>query len=633
MGVLPSMLSVSEKRTERERWMKGLKKNLVWAVVAGLLSVATAGAARIGTAVNTDIAVDTTWTKAGSPYYLVGDIYVLPGASLTIEEGVVVASYYDDLGSLCVTRGAKIFILGTQEESVIFTSAEDVATWAGSVVVRGGSELQEEPGKYSVSEIQVLGNPKTGVWRPVCNEWGGLAIMGSAYISHSHYGDVPVVWTDENGNPVTNKMYPDGLNRAQMEGTVKSTPTDQRVYYGGDDDDDDSGVIRYLSVRYGGRDTEPQKELNGLSLGGIGRSTDISHVEVMNNVDDGIEIWGGTVNIRYATIWNVGDDSFDCDQGWRGSLNYALIVQGYSRTTVAQGGGVGDNAFEMDGAEISSAQPMLTARINHVTVVGQPYYNAAVGFQRGSRGATTWRDNARVQYDNCIFIDTGIELIRFDNADTDGGVGYDATASKGNSGSKLRDNRPVDGTLNWIEHWTTSFNGWKSGAYYPTAAQLGWPGTTSDLMNLLDDVYSYIPEGYELDKPLCNITNSIVYGGGSANLLNEYNALIADGADFSGNDVAFASLPIQGLYRGPDVQIDLGSTKKYTMQPVVFLNPLPVAGVTAGAFTGCNWLGGWTAADAYRMTDTTMNGASADLDCDGRVDLNDLTTFSMQWLQ
>ena len=57
-------------------------------------------------------------------------------------------------------------------------------------------------------------------------------------------------------------------------------------------------------------------ELNGLSLGGIGRETDIDHVEIMNNVDDGIEIWGGTVNLKYISIWNIGDDSFDIDEGW-----------------------------------------------------------------------------------------------------------------------------------------------------------------------------------------------------------------------------------------------------------------------------------------------------------------------------
>jgi hypothetical protein len=80
----------------------------------------------------------------------------------------------------------------------------------------------------------------------------------------------------------------------------------------------------------------------------------------MNNVDDGIEIWGGTVNLKYFSIWNIGDDSFDVDQGWRGKAQFGLIVQGYS-LDANQGSGVGDNVFETDGAEDSDAQPVTTA--------------------------------------------------------------------------------------------------------------------------------------------------------------------------------------------------------------------------------------------------------------------------------
>jgi hypothetical protein len=75
-------------------------------------------------------------------------------------------------------------------------------------------------------------------------------------------------------------------------------------------------------------------ELNGLSLGGIGRAPDIHHVEIMNNVDDGVEIWGGTVSTKYMSVWNVGDDSFDVDQGHRGEHRFILIVQGYSLDVV-----------------------------------------------------------------------------------------------------------------------------------------------------------------------------------------------------------------------------------------------------------------------------------------------------------
>ena len=56
-----------------------------------------------------------------------------------------------------------------------------------------------------------------------------------------------------------------------------------------------------------------------------------------------IEIWGGTVDISHFMIWNVGDDSFDLDQGWRGRAQHGLIVQGASNASDSQGSGASDN--------------------------------------------------------------------------------------------------------------------------------------------------------------------------------------------------------------------------------------------------------------------------------------------------
>ena len=113
-----------------------------------------------------------------------------------------------------------------------------------------------------------------------------------------------------------------------MEGLVEEAGNPTLNNYGGGDDNYDAGSISYLSIRYGGRVVGLSNELNGLSLGALGRGTQIHHVEIMNNVDDGIEIWGGTVGLKYITIWNIGDDSLDVDQGWRGKAQFGLIVQG-----------------------------------------------------------------------------------------------------------------------------------------------------------------------------------------------------------------------------------------------------------------------------------------------------------------
>src|SRR5690606_33931958 len=108
------------------------------------------------------------------------------------------------------------------------------------------------------------------------NEWGNLTICGNGYISENAI--------------VANTPAPSATNFATMEGLTEAFPGDTRVRYGGGNDDDDSGSLRYVSFRYGGRVIGLNNELNGLSLGGVGRNTDINFIEIFNNVDDGIEI-------------------------------------------------------------------------------------------------------------------------------------------------------------------------------------------------------------------------------------------------------------------------------------------------------------------------------------------------------
>ncbi|HIJ70805.1 MAG TPA: hypothetical protein HPP87_05505 [Planctomycetes bacterium] len=607
--------------------MKNIKKT---ALLIVMVCIAAAGIANAATTINSNITVNTTWSKSGNPYHLVGDIYVKNGATLTIEAGVIVASFVADDGSLAVCRDSDIRVMGTQQEPVIMTSANDVATWAGSVCVPSDWDPTDPCETRDITAITTLGDPKTGFWRPVCQEWGSLAIMGKGYLSGSHYGGVPQYWDEDSTappGPVRNTKCP-GDNRKSMEGLHPLAGNEGDILYGGTDDDDDSGEIHYLSLRYGGRDTDPRKELNGISLGALGRETDIDHIDIMNNIDDGIEIWGGTCELSYVNIWNIGDDSFDVDEGWRGCVDTGMIVQGYCHTNPKkQGGGIGDNCLETDGAEDCDAQPVTTAMVSNFTIIGQP--------QKGD-GGTAWRDNARVQYDNCIWMDVGDDLVLFDNADTDGARGYDGTAGPGTKGSQFRDNDPGDSTLNWVDHWTTSYNIWKtldgttgypytepsSGTYYPDA----------DPNNCGID-FAGLYEAYVCTDPcgmLCQITNSIFYNVAD---YTEYDQLDSDGANFSGNVKEPASMPIQNLVRGPVVAVVTQEPKVLNMEPVDFVNPLPIEGVTAGAFNSCNWLSGWTAADAFGKVDTSMNMSSADLDCDGNTNMEDLADMAGQWLQ
>ena len=571
--------------------------------IAMLLAVVVAltGVVNAGTLVENDITTNTTWTLAMSPIHLKGDIYVSNGASLTIEAGVVVASFVStegaDFGSLAISQGSDIYVMGTADAPVIMTSAEDVATWEGTVYTTDATTGY-------VDSITTVGDPATGTWRPVCQEWGSLAIMGYGYISASHYKGAVSTWTDASGTLHYNTTCLSSDNKKEMEGLVAAYTGDTRLLYGGENDNDDSGEIHYLSLRYGGRDTLPNKELNGMSLGAIGRATDIDHVEVMNNVDDGIEIWGGTVTLSHINIWNIGDDSLDVDEGWRGGADTGLIVQGYC-VDAGQGSGIGDNCIETDGAEDCYVQPMTTAKVSNFTVVG----NSAAG-----DGGTAWRDNARVQYDNCMWIGIGECLVRFDNCDGDGAQGYDGTSAEFGSGDPSL--TPTDGTMSFYDHWTTSYNTW---AATPQAQNLPCGVTPYDLDALYTDWTITDPAG-----SLCQITNSVFYDIADMTMYDELASLT--GADvWASTNITAATLPIRGLVRGPVLSL----TKK--VDPVEQINPLPVPGITAGGFSTCNWLLGWTAADAYGFV-VADSDTVGDLDGNCKVDMGDLAVLSANWL-
>lgn len=145
--------------------------------------------------------------------------------------------------------------------------------------------------------------------------WGGLIILGNA--PGSFKGD---------------------LTEVQIEGIPAA---DTFGLYGGNDTADNSGVIKYVSIRHGGALIGEGNEINGLTLGGVGSGTVIDNVEVVANVDDGIEFFGGSVNASNLLVWAQGDDGLDIDQAYSGTIDNAVVVLGDAS----------DHALEIDGRE------------------------------------------------------------------------------------------------------------------------------------------------------------------------------------------------------------------------------------------------------------------------------------------
>jgi hypothetical protein len=233
---------------------------------------------------------DTQWTK-NNIYELASRVIVTDGATLTIEAGTIIKGREGqgiNATALMVARGGKIQAVGTAEEPIIMTSVLD-DIMPGQ---KAGSNLDE--------------NDK--------GLWGGLVILGKAPISFS------------------------GALEAQIEGVPSGEPLG---LYGGDDPDDNSGTLKYISIRHGGIEISGGNEINGLTLGGVGKGTQISDIEVFANFDDGVEFFGGTVDVSNILVSHQGDDGVDIDQAYSGTVDGFMVVHA----------GDTDKGLEIDGPE------------------------------------------------------------------------------------------------------------------------------------------------------------------------------------------------------------------------------------------------------------------------------------------
>lgn len=289
--------------------------------------------------VTSSITTDTTWTS-DNVYHLSGFITV-DGASLTIEPGTVIkgaAGTGTDATALIVSRTGTINAVGFASAPIIFTAEAD---------------------------------PMDGSWGPEeGNAWGGVIILGNAPVNSNQTktGTAPVEDT--------------------IEGIPSFLPESSRVF-GGSNPEDSSGALSYVSIRFGGSELAGDSEINGLTLGGVGRGTQIDHIEVFGNSDDSIEFFGGTVDVKYAVAAYGGDDGFDYDQGWEGRGQFWVYVG----AVVANSKFEPDNGGEHDGELADQGGNIGGGTIYNATYIG----NGDKGF------ALRIRDNAYAVYKNSIF--------------------------------------------------------------------------------------------------------------------------------------------------------------------------------------------------------------------------------------
>ena len=240
-------------------------------------------------------------------YFLKGAVFIgndnKDNSTLTIEPGTTIAGSTPK-DYLVITRGSKIMAQGERSRPIVFTTTAE---------------------------------------NPVRGSWGGLVINGNAPINDCHTN------TDGSKAKITN-----GFCEVDGEGASG--------LYGGNDPMDNSGVLKYARVEWAGYPVLNTDELNGIAFQGVGSGTLVDYIQVHYNDDDGVELFGGTVNVKHVLLTGNKDDSMDWTSGWRGKAQFVLIQQAIDH---------GNNGIEADNLDSPmDAEPRSNPTLANFTLIG-----------------------------------------------------------------------------------------------------------------------------------------------------------------------------------------------------------------------------------------------------------------------
>ena len=245
--------------------------------------------------------------NAADKNYMKGFVYVKPGVTLTIEAGTVIKG-------ISVSSGEK----------------------AASLIIEPGAKIMAEG---TVDKPIVFTSDKEPGKRAT-GDWGGLIICGNARVNQTKR---PVI----EGGPGTE---------------YGNTTSDE---FNGES----SGKLKYVRIEFAGYPLEPDKEINGLTFGGVGSGTEVEFVQVSYSNDDSYEWFGGTVNAKHLVAYKGWDDDFDTDYGYTGNLQFLLSVRDKDIADTSD-----SNGFESDNdASGSSNTPLTKPVFSNVTLIG-PFY-------------------------------------------------------------------------------------------------------------------------------------------------------------------------------------------------------------------------------------------------------------------
>ncbi|SFI28905.1 hypothetical protein [Nitrosomonas sp. Nm34] len=326
------------------------------------------------------------------------DITLTKNTQWILSGGVFIGGNNTDSATLTINPGTKIF--GQQGADFLW--------------IRRGSKIMAE----GTPDNPIV---MSGPLQQSGGEWGGLVLAGNAPVNGCNEG---VAVCEIPFEAITSESF------------------------GGNNTEDNSGVIKYTQILFAGFAVRPNEELNGLTLNGVGSGTVIDFVQVHKGLDDGVEMFGGTAQMKHLVLTENEDDSLDWGSGWRGRAQFVLIKQSAND---------GDRGVEADNNEVNNdSLPRAKPILSNMTMLGAPVATEGFLLRRGT-GANIW-NTVVTGFPVCITIDGGAT---FQNAGTPGNLSGELTMVNSfvNCATNFKDG--VDATFS-VTDWFNSQAGNKT---------------------------------------------------------------------------------------------------------------------------------------------------------------------------
>ncbi len=501
---------------------------------------------------------------------------------------------------------------GTYTFAFTFTAA-DVLNFTGSTKITLGTAL---PYVMSGTAVSGTGIPANTTVASVSGSTITLSASASAPVTGT------LTFTGVYPNPGATAYFPivtTGTSSAPAGLAVNGT---DYVNYAGVsisqagqtfDDNDNSGVMTYVSIRYSGAVLLVGSEINGLTLASVGRGTKIEHVEIVSCADDNIELFGGTVNLKYCTTMFGNDDMFDYDLGWSGKAQFLFGMKGNEFTTLGGSTTSGisndsDNGFEADSDDSQSYNfPRSIPIIYNATLIGN---EKVVGNSDNSGlSAIMAKENTGGEIYNSLFANfrNGFNMKKslgaassyanggeaWHNWTNSPSVPTTATATTGNGTQilKVKCNTFVNNVTNGL-----------ASSVGASASSAGTALTGSDLTQFTTTDNNIVVTS------LTGFDPSYIMNG-STNVITTKNDVVPS--------------------PGTNVQLGTGCTQAPFDG---FFEPANYRGAFKPSANNENWLSDWTFSQVLNSTKGVL-ACPTDINNDGVTDVNDFLIFSGQFGQ